>query len=134
MLKKINPDTKKTYRNDMVDWVKQIAAQARKTKSDALVIPQNGVQLLEFKDFFNVVSGAGVESLFTTGDKLRKSVDKKVLGLLKTLIAAQKPVFDVEYPSTKSNLKSQVQQKAKQQGFVWLVTDRPLKTLGTSGN
>jgi len=130
---RINPETKQSYRRDMVDWVKTVAARARKTNPVALVIPQNGLQLLEHADFLKVVDGAGAESVFTDEDKLQKSADTKyVLSFLKLLTAAQKPVFDVEYPTT-SKLKTEVQNKAKKEGFVWLVTDLGLRTLGTSG-
>ena len=126
---RVNPETKQTYRRDMVDWVKAVAARARKMNSSALVIPQNGTQLFAHADFLGAVDAVGVEDLFTNGDKLQKSADTKyILECLAPMIAAHKPVLDVEYPKSKER-REHVREKAVAQGFVWLVTDRQLKTL-----
>jgi len=130
---RLNPETKQSYRRDMVDWVKAVAARARKTNPAALVIPQNGTQLLAHADFLGAVDAVGVEDLFTDGDKLQKAADAKdILDFLSRLAAAHKPVLDVEYPQRKE-LQAQVREQAAQHGFVWIVTDRELKTLGESG-
>jgi cysteinyl-tRNA synthetase len=50
---RLNPDTMQSYRRDMVDWVKEIAARVRAKMSSALVVPQNGSQLLAHADFRN---------------------------------------------------------------------------------
>jgi len=128
-----NPETKQTYRRDMVDWVKAVAARARKANSAALVIPQNGAQLFAHADFLGAVDAVGIEDLFTNGDKLQKAADTKyVLECLAPLTAAHKPVLDVEYPKRKER-QALARAAAAQRGFVWLVTDRQLKTLGESG-
>ena len=130
---RVNSETKQTYRRDMVDWVKAVAARARKTNPAALVIPQNGTQLLAHADFLNAVDAVGVEDLFTNGDKLQKVADTKyILECLAPLTAAHKTVLDVEYASSKER-RAKVQELAAQHGFIWLVTDRQLKTLGESG-
>ena len=128
-----NPETKQSYRRDMVDWVKAIAARARKTNSAALVIPQNGTQLFAHADFLGAVDAVGVEDLFTNGDKLQKAADTKYrLETLAPMIAAHKPVLDVEYPKRKER-QALAREAAAQHGLVWIVTDRQLKTLGESG-
>ena len=130
---RLNPETKQSYRRDMVDWVKAVAARARKMNSAALVIPQNGTQLLAHADFLNAVDAVGVEDLFTNGDKLQKAAGTKyILDCLASLIAAHKPVLDIEYARSKER-RMKVQEQAAQHGCVWLVTDRQLKTLGESG-
>ncbi|HWB58925.1 MAG TPA: MJ1477/TM1410 family putative glycoside hydrolase [Chthoniobacteraceae bacterium] len=130
---KIDPETKQSYRRDMVDFVKQIALRARKANPAALLIPQNGAQLLAHKDFLKIVDAIGIEDLFADGDKPRKPGDvRDVLDDLAPMIAARKPVFDVEYPR-KPELQSRVKEQATSHGFVWLVTGRELKTLGESG-
>ena len=130
---RVNPESKQSYRRDMVDWVKAIAARARKSNPAALVIPQNGTQLLANPDFLSTVDAVGVEDLFTDGDKLQKPADTKyILECLAPLTAAHKPVLDVEY-ARRPERKSTVRNLAAQHGFVWIVTDRPLKTLGESG-
>jgi cysteinyl-tRNA synthetase len=130
---RLNPETKQTYRRDMVDWVKAVAARARKANSAALVIPQNGTQLLAHADFLAAVDAVGVEDLFTNGDKLQKAADTKfILENLAPMTAAHKPVLDVEYARSQGR-QIKVRELAAQSGFVWIVTDRQLKTLGESG-
>jgi cysteinyl-tRNA synthetase len=130
---RMNPETKQTYRRDMVDWVKAIAARARAKNPTALVIPQNGSQLVADKDFVDVISAQGIEDLFTNGKKLQPaSHTDEILGHLKTLALAKKPVLLIEYPKTHQG-QALSKKLAKENGLVWLVTDRPLKTLGESG-
>ena len=130
---RMNPDTKQTYRRDMVDWVKAIAARARAKNPEALVIPQNGSQLVADKDFVEVISAQGIEDLFTNGKKLQPaSHTDEILGHLKTLASAKKPVLLIEYPKTPER-QALSKNLAKKNGLVWLVTDRQLKTLGESG-
>ena len=130
---RVNPETKQTYRRDMVDWVKAVAARARAKNPAALIIPQNGTQLFAHADFLATTDASGVEDLFTNGDKLQKSDEIKFrLKTLAPLIAAHKPVLDIEYPKSRQR-RAYVRESAAARGFVWLTTDRPLKTLGESG-
>ncbi len=130
---RVNPETKQSYRRDMVDWVKTVAVHAHTTNSAALVIPQNGVQLLVNTDFVAAIDAVGVEDLFANGDKLQKPADSQyVLDFLTPFATAGKPVLDIEYAKRKP-IQMRVRASAAQNGFVWLVTDRQLKTLGESG-
>ena len=130
---RVNPETKQSYRRDMVDWVRAIAARARAKNHAALIIPQNGSQLLAHADFLAAISAIGIEDLFTEGDKLQpKAHTSEVLGHLKLLAAAQKPALLIEYPKSAAR-RDTVKKQARENGLVWLVTDRPLKTLGESG-
>ena len=130
---RVNPETKQSYRRDMVDWVKTIAARARAKQAAALVIPQNGSQLLAHADFLAAASALGIEDLFTNGNKLQPpSHTNEVLGHLKKMADAKKPVLLIEYPKD-AQRRALSQQQAAENGFVWLVTDRQLKTLGESG-
>jgi cysteinyl-tRNA synthetase len=130
---RMNPETKQSYRRDMVDWVKAIAARARAKDPAALVIPQNGSQLVTENDFVEVISAQGIEDLFTNGKKLQPaSHTDEILGHLKTLALAKKPVLLIEYPKTHQG-QALSKKLAKENGLVWLVTDRQLKTLGESG-
>lgn len=129
---RVNPETKQTFRRDMVDWVKAVAARARTANPGALVIPQNGTQLFAHADFLGAVDAVGVEDLFTNGDKLQKADDTKYrLETLAPLIAAHKPVLVIEYAKRKER-QALVREQAAQHGLVWLVTDRQLKTMGES--
>jgi cysteinyl-tRNA synthetase len=128
-----NPETKQSYRRDMVDWVKTIAARARATNESAIIIPQNGAQLLANADFVSAVDGIGVEDLFSNGNKLQPaSHTKYILELLAPIKAASKPVLDIEYARSKER-QAAVRGLSAQNGLIWLVTDRELKTLGESG-
>ena len=130
---RMNPDTKQTYRRDMVDWVKAIAARARAKNPAALVIPQNGSQLVAQKDFVEVISAQVIEDLFTNGKELQPaSHTDEILGHLKLLASAKKPVLLIEYPKTPER-HALSKRLAKENGLVWLMTDRQLKTLGESG-
>jgi len=130
---RINPETKRTYRRDIVDWIKAIAARARAKNPAALVIPQNGSQLVVHKDFIQVISAQGIEDLFTNGNKLQPaSHTDEILSHLKTLALANKPVLLIEYPKTPER-QALSKKLAKENGLFWLVTDRQLKTLGQSG-
>ena len=130
---RVNPETKQSYRRDMVDWVKAISAHARARNPAALVIPQNGSQLVAHPDFLEVISAIGVEDLFTNGNQVQpKSHTSEVLGHLKQLAAAKKPALLIEYPKT-AERQALSKKLAEENGLVWLVTDRQLKTLGESG-
>jgi cysteinyl-tRNA synthetase len=130
---RMNPETKQTYRRDMVDWVKAIAVRTRAKNPAALVIPQNGSQLAAHKDFVEVISAQGIEDLFTNGKKLQPaSHTDEILSHLKTLALAKKPVLLIEYPKTPER-QALSKKLAEEKGLVWLVTDRQLKTLGESG-
>lgn len=130
---RVNPETKQSYRRDMVDWVKAIAAHARAKNPSAIVIPQNGSQLVVHADFVEVISGICIEDLFTEGNKIQpKSHTNEVLGHLKKLAAAKKPALLIEYPKS-ADRQALSKKLAKENAFVWLVTDRQLKTLGESG-
>jgi len=130
---RMNPETKQTYRRDMVDWVKAIAVRTRAKNPAALVIPQNGSQLAAHKDFVEVISAQGIEDLFTNGKKLQPaSHTDEILSHLKTLASAKKPMLLIEYPKTPER-QALSKKLAEENGLVWLVTDRQLKTLGESG-
>lgn len=69
---KPNPETGKTYRQDMIAWVVKIAEYTRSAKPGFIIIPQNGSQLAEVADYVKTISGIGVEDLFTNGNKKQK--------------------------------------------------------------
>jgi len=130
---RVNPETQQSYRRDMVDWVKSIAARARAKTPTALVVPQNGSQLLVHADFLAAISAIGIEDLFTNGDKLQpKSHTREVLAHLKAMAEARKPVLLIEYPKSAKH-QAMSKKLAMDNGMVWLITDRELMTLGESG-
>ena len=130
---RVNLETKQSYRRDMVDWVKTVATRARRANSAALVIPQNGSQLLAHADFLATVDAIGIEDLFTEGNTLQpKEHTDYVLEFLDRMKPAQKPVLVIEYPK-RTERKTFARERCAKHGLIGLVTDRPLKTLGESG-
>ena len=129
-----NPETTQTYRKDMVDWVKSIAACARNTNPRAIIVPQNGVQLLRDSDFFVTISAIGIEDLFTDGNSIQDTNHtKEVLYDLQKIKSVRKPILVTEYPES-HRLRVMAEKKAGKNNLIWLITDRELKRLGVSGN
>lgn len=130
---RLNPETNQSYRRDMVEWVKTIAGHVRAKNAEALVIPQNGSQLVEHPDFLEDISAIGIEDLFTNGNKVQpKSHTNEVLENLKKMASDNKPILVIEY-SKSPELQAITRKRSIEDGLVWLVTDRQLKTLGVSG-
>ncbi|HEX3868959.1 MAG TPA: MJ1477/TM1410 family putative glycoside hydrolase [Pirellulales bacterium] len=129
-----NEETGRTYREDMIAWVKKIGERLRKEDAKRLLIPQNGSQLLANDAFVQFISGVGMEDVFTNGNRAQRAKESNPrLKDVEPLIKAGKPVLLIEYPK-KEPLRQAVVEQAHKHGFVWLMTDRQLKTLGESGN
>jgi cysteinyl-tRNA synthetase len=131
---RVNADTGRSYREDMVRWVRRLAADARRQKPGFLVVPQNGAQLLEDVEYLATIDAIGIEDLFTDGDRPQESEHTQyVIGLLERAQAAGKPILVIEYGTTPTYVRISAH-GAAQNRYVLLVTDRELKTLGQSGN
>ena len=129
-----NEETGKTYRADMITWVTTIGQRIRVGDSSRLLIPQNGSQLVSDDAFRNLISGIGMEDVFTNGNRAQKTNQSKPrVKDMEPLVKAGKPVLLIEYPK-KQELRQTVIDNARSNHFVWLITDRQLKTLGESGN
>jgi cysteinyl-tRNA synthetase len=127
-----NPLTGNTYREDMIAWVRTIAEHARRSNPQFLIIPQNGLQLLESKSFVKTISAVGVEDLFTHGNRLQRQQDTNYRrSFLKHADKANKSVFLIEY-CRNAKARTHAIQQANSLGYPLLITDRPLKTLGQS--
>ncbi len=122
-----NPETGKTYRQDMIRWVLALAARARaKAGERFLVIPQNASQLLADPQYLKTIDAIGVEDLFTNGNK--KQPAKAVSERLADLQAARKsgkPVLAIEY-GTQPTARAAAEQGARAHGLILLLTDRKL--------
>jgi cysteinyl-tRNA synthetase, unknown class len=86
---------------DMVTFVTELAAAARRLKPGFLIIPQNGEDLLQYRGYRRVIDGLGKEDLLhgqggtgvrNTAEDISGSVEN-----LKMLLADRKPIFSVEY-------------------------------------
>jgi cysteinyl-tRNA synthetase len=127
-----NPETGKTYRQDMIAWVAAIAQRARNKHPRFLVIPQNASQLLAHAEYRALISAIGVEDLFVAGKKLRSEKQSRyVLSFLSQLKPDDKTVLVIDYPKSDA-LHAAAFEAAKKHGFTLLLTDRQLTTLGES--
>ena len=125
-----NGQTGRSFRQDMVAWVERIAQHARRTQPGFLVVPQNGAQLLENSDFLNTINAIGIEDLFTDGDRPQaRDHVAFTLALLARMASARRPVLVIEY-GRQANARSRSIEGARRNGFLLLVTDRDLTTLG----
>lgn len=125
-----NPETKNTYREDMIAWVRKVGEEMRKVNKKAMLIPQNASQLLEKPKYAKMINAIGVEDLFTDGEKKQPNEDRDYLvAFLKQAKAARISVLCIEYCQEKK-LQAFATERAKKLGFNLLFTDRELKTLG----
>ncbi|MCP5200265.1 MAG: endo alpha-1,4 polygalactosaminidase [Gammaproteobacteria bacterium] len=129
---RINPETGRSYREDMVRWVVAIAAHARRRRPGFVVVPQNGSALLAFPEYAAAVDGIAVEDLYTLGDEPQAATHTATVESdLKPLIDAGKPVFVVEYAADAA-LRERARSAAAARGHLLLFADRALTGLGTA--
>jgi len=129
---RVNPETGRSYRADMAAFVLRIAAGLRAARPGALVIPQNGSELLREPEFHATVNGIGVEDLFTLGDESQHPEHtRQVLDNLAALDDRRHFVLEIEYAESGAQ-RSRAVRLAGEHGHVLLLTDRALTTLGTS--
>lgn len=125
-----NPESGKTYRQDMTAWITTLATTARKSNPDFLIVPQNGVQLLEDESFRTLISGIGVEDLFTEGNRIRPDRESAFrIGFLRQLNPEHTPVFLIEYPQH-FNAQHHATTQNTLHNWNLLLTNRDLNGLG----
>ncbi|WP_345734982.1 MJ1477/TM1410 family putative glycoside hydrolase [Prosthecobacter algae] len=129
---RVNSETGRPYRQDMIAWVETIAKRARAKNPRFWVIPQNAAALLQDKKYRQMISGIGVEDLLVKGKRLSRETEMRhVIGFLEKLKAEGKPILLIDYPKSDSIHAAAFDQAAKL-GFSLLLTDRELTTLGES--
>lgn len=127
----VNPATGKTYRADMVQWVLRLADRARKKKPGFRIFIQNGEALLEDPALLRAIDGLVVEDLFSNGKKMQPASEIRArMRYLRLVRQSGKTCFAVEY--LPSGGKKAVREQAARFQLDLLVTDRELKTEGTS--
>jgi cysteinyl-tRNA synthetase, unknown class len=90
-----------TAAQDMVDFVKRLAAYARHARTGFLVFPQNGAQLaLVDPSYVDTVDGIGAEDTWTIGNHVQTRYDTDHVTVWLDLFRdAGKPVLAVDYPT-----------------------------------
>lgn len=127
-----NRETGKSYKSDMMQFVKQIYLRGRRVIPTFQVMPQNGEALLQYSWYRNMIAGISVENLFNNGNfRQPASHTRTVLKYLKMAQNSNKPVFDVEY-STRTAYKQRAIREANKARLLLLLTNLNLDKLGTS--
>lgn len=121
---RLNEQTQQSYRRDMVDLVTAVARRARMHREAALIVPQNGIQLLREEGYAQLLSAQALEDLYTLDNALRsKEHVEYVLSFAKDHLAL--PILTTEYPQ-RANAQKFAREKALYYATVLLITDRAL--------
>jgi cysteinyl-tRNA synthetase len=127
----VNPETKRTYRQDMKVFVTDIVRRVKQRSAGFIVIQQNAQALFEDDVYMSLLDGIGAEDVFTNGKKPQKQNEiQESLSYLKKAQAKGLQVILVEYPKD-SPLQQFVRTNAAANGLDVLLVNRALTTLGT---
>ena len=126
----LNPETGRTYRQDMKAFVQAIASRAKQKSPTFMVIQQNAQALFEDESYMRSLDGIGAEDVLSDGKKPQaKRETAENLHYLKKAQAKGLLVVLIEYP-TQAKLQKAVSTEAARQGLDLLLTDRDLTTIG----
>ncbi len=93
---------------DMITLVDELGQAARSVKPGFLVLPNNGMELLESRQFRRAIDGLGMEELLFshkgTGVRNDQKDINETLGYLRKLQWDYKPVLTLEYLVTKESI------------------------------
>lgn len=121
-----------TAREDMIQFVTELAATARKLKPGFIVIAQNAEDLLDDKAYRDVIDGLGKEDLLfgLSGTNVRNKKDEIESSVkhIRHLQWDYKPVFAVEYLS-KPDLIASARKELQRLGMVSTFAHRSLDGL-----
>lgn len=122
-------------RRDMAGFIGAMAANARRADPTFLVVMQNAEELIGHRPLRATLDGIAKEDLFYGVDHVeRANPPEMVSGSLDDLRLAKRSgltVFAVEYLSDPT-LAAEAQRKMAREGFVFLLTERSLGTLGAA--
>lgn len=125
---RVNPETQNTYRQDMISWVYQIVKLAKKTRTDFLIIPQNGSQLLSDSQYRHFIDGIGIEDLYSLNNQSQNIQHYEyILSFLENL-SPDKVVLIIEYASD-PNLQKKIMTQIHKKNWPILFTHRALNQL-----
>ena len=120
-----------TAERDMVDFVKKIAAEARKVSGNAsfAIVPQNGEALGHYADYLATITALGHEDVFFDDETKKSATDvKSLVADLDLFKNAGKPVFVTDYATKQANIDA-VYAAAAAHGYIANDTDRDLDRL-----
>lgn len=122
-----NPETKQTYRKDMVDWIREIRRCAEANKPQSIIIAQNATVLTLEKNYNELIDAISTEDLFLNNDQWKPSQGK--IELLDRFKHLGKKVYSVEYTENRK-LQLKTIKEANRLNFHPLITDRSLTDIG----
>ncbi len=123
---KINPETKNSYRKDMILWIAKIADYAKSKNQNFMIIPQNAPELLSNKNYLNIIDGVALEDLFSVNNKKQDKYHTNfVLKILEFIKKQNKLFWDVEYANS-AKMQSYIKEKQIQYKIPILITNRSL--------
>ena len=116
-------------RRRMIDWVRTIANHARSKRPSFLVVPQNAEALARAPGYLPLVDAIGREDLYFEGDRSQPRDDVvDAEADLARFQKAGKPVFLIEYGKKPKTVRT-VTERARDKGYITLITVRPLNRL-----
>jgi cysteinyl-tRNA synthetase len=116
-------------REAMVEFVLDLARQARGLKPGFLVVPQNAAELVLHPDYLAGIDGLAVENIFYRGDPTNGRNDLPVdpsfraerLPYMQRVVEAGKPVYTVDYATHPVHV-AEAYEKNRALGFIPYVT------------
>lgn len=136
------PEKKIDFRQEMRDFVIGISKYAKTNKSNFLVVPQNGIELVTSNgcksgqpqtDYLNAIDGNGQEDLFygyDDDDKTTSTASNVYLrGLLNVSKGSGKTVLVTDYCSTPSKMTSSYSENAKNNYISFAANERSLNNI-----
>ncbi|MHA1805687.1 MAG: MJ1477/TM1410 family putative glycoside hydrolase [Promethearchaeota archaeon] len=118
-----------TAQQDMINFVIALSNYAKSIRANFLIISQNGESLLEHDDYRGAIDGIGREDVYFDGNMKRTQAEiAYVIDFLKLLLAENKLVMIVDYPTLPSNVKK-FYHLAWQDGFLAHAPPRDLNDL-----
>jgi cysteinyl-tRNA synthetase len=114
----------KNTKDEMIKFVGEIRNKVKTINPDALIFPQNAVELLDSREYLALIDGIGVEDTFYKDNKVPEWSEWD-LSYLEKAIAANKTVLAVDY-STDPAIQCDFIKKSKEHGFIPYVSVREL--------
>ncbi|MEQ1717607.1 MAG: MJ1477/TM1410 family putative glycoside hydrolase [Hyphomicrobium sp.] len=138
-----DPETEREAAARMIDFITAMAAHARETNPEFLIIPQNGafiIDALEDEDhprrdaYLETISAIACEDLFYRGEKDENNAfepDADAIDALeRDFIDSGKPVLSVDYVSDKKKIAKYFAEAASKRFLPYAAPSRELNILG----
>lgn len=120
---------RETARDEMEDFVIEIARRSREKNKEFLIIPQNAPELVEDEKYFSVIDGLGKEDTFFFDDrKIKNKIVKQDLFYLNKITESGKFVLATDYP-VQLNKQCKFFKLARKNKLIPFVSNRDLNII-----